>query len=281
MTQSHNPAGISRPTNYAPIVWGVRTYIAGVINLSPDSFSGDGFASHQEAIAMAMRMNAEGADIIDVGGESTRPGAIPVSAEEEIGRIVPVIAHLRRELNIPLSVDTYKYDVACAAVAAGAAIINDISGLREDTRLAALAGERGLSIVVTANQRGRQITGDIIAAVISDLRYAVQRCKGAGITSENIVVDPGLGFGKTTAQNLEIIRRLGELKVLGCPVMVGPSRKSFIGLTLGLPEDQRLEGTAAAVAISIAQGADIIRVHDVKEMARVARLSDAVVRGHS
>ncbi len=272
-----------KPTarNYNPFTWGTRTYVMGIINLSPDSFSGDGISSVEDAIALAKRMEAEGADIIDIGGESTRPEATPISAEEEIRRIVPAITRLYRELNIPLSIDTYKYDVARAAIAAGATILNDISGLKTDARLAALAAEHNIPIIVTANQRGRQITGDIMTEAISDLRRAVQYCKDVGVASKNIIVDPGLGFGKTTMQNLAIINRLEELKVLGCPIMIGPSRKSFIGLTLGLPNEECLEGTTAAAVIGIARGADVVRVHDVKQMVRAARLSDAIIRGRS
>jgi len=251
----------------------------GIINLSPDSFSHDGLSSVDGAVAQATRLVAEGADVIDIGGESTRPGAASISAEEEIRRVVPVVERLHHELNVPLSVDTYKYDVARAAAAAGVSILNDISGLRDDFQLASLAAEHRLPIIITANQRGLMVTGDIMAQVIADLREAIRHCRETGVDAASIIVDPGLGFGKTAAQNLEIIRRLPELKVLGCPIMLGPSRKSFIGLTLGLPVDERLEGTAAAVALGIAFGTDIVRVHDVKEMARVARLSDAVVRG--
>lgn len=261
--------------------WGSRTYVMGIINLSPDSFSGDGLSSITNAVARAIRMVADGADIIDIGGVSTRPSATSIPLGEEIDRIVPVIAQLHRELEIPISVDTYELEVAQAAVNAGANIINDTRGLKKDARLAAVAAEHGTPIVVTANQRGEQFAGDIVAEVIRDLSRAVQCCKYAGVVSENIIVDPGIGFGKTAAQNLDIIRRLKELKTLNCPILTGPSRKSFIGHVLGLPENERLEGTAATVALSIANGADIIRVHDVKEMVRVARLCDAIVRGCS
>ncbi len=261
--------------------WGERTYVMGIVNLSPDSFSGDGLSSAEAALAQARRMVAGGADIIDVGGESTRPQSRPVTIAEEIQRVAPAIAALSRELAVPISIDTYKYEVALAAVEAGANILNDVWGLKQDARLAGLAAERGLPIVVTANQRGQTVEGDIVAEIISDLRRAVGACRDAGVPRENIIVDPGVGFGKTAAQNLAIIRRLAELKVLGQPILLGTSRKSFIGLSLDLPENERLEGTAATVALGIAGGADIIRVHDVKEMARVARMSDAIVRGKS
>jgi len=253
----------------------------GIINLSPDSFSHDGLLSTEAAVVQATRLVEDGADIIDVGGASTRPGAPPVSAEEETERVVPVIAHLHQELRVPISVDTYKYDVARAAIAAGVDIINDIQGLRDDNRLAHLVAKHQLSIIVTANQRGVVLAGDIMAKVMTDLRVAMQCCRDAGVPAENILIDPGLGFGKTAAQDLDVIRRLSELKVLSCPIVLGPSRKSFIGLTLGLQTNERLGGTAAAVALGIAYGADVVRVHDVKEMVRVVRLSDAIVRGHS
>ena len=259
--------------------WGQSTYIMGIINLSPDSFSGDGLLVTEDAVTRAKRMVADGANIIDIGGASTRPGALYVAAEDEIKRVVPLITRLSQELKVPLSIDTYKYEVAQAAIAAGVDLINDVWGLKKDGRIASLAAKHQLPIIVTANQRGEESTNDIMAEIISDLKRAILCGTDAGVSLENIIVDPGIGFGKTTAQNLEIIRRLGELKVLGCPILLGPSRKSFIGLTLGLPETECLEGTAAAVAIGIAHGADIVRVHDVKAMTRVARLSDAVVRG--
>jgi len=261
--------------------WGKRTYVMGIINLSPDSFSGDGLDSHDAAVAQARRMVSEGADIIDVGGESTRPDSIPINADDEIQRVVPVIERLSRMLSIPISIDTYKLDVARAAVTAGAQMLNDVWGLKKDNRLAGLAAERNLPIVITSNQRDNPCEGDVVAAIITDLKRAAGVCQDAGVARENIIVDPGVGFGKTVAQNLEIVRRLCELKTLGYPILLGTSRKSFIGRTLDLPENERLEGTAATVALGIAAGADIIRVHDVKEMVRVARMSDAIVRGKS
>ncbi len=258
--------------------WGKRTFVMGIVNVSPDSFSGDGLSSADAAAAQARRMVSEGADIIDVGGESTRPQSRPVSVEEEIGRVVPVIERLSRDIDVPISIDTYKYEVALAAVEAGANMLNDVWGLKQDERLAGLAAEGHLPIVITANERGMTVSGDIMAEIIAELKRAAGKCLDAGVAPENIIIDPGVGFGKTVAQNLAIVRRLGELKVLGRPILLGTSRKSFIGLTLDLPETERLEGTAATVAIGIAQGADMVRVHDVKEMVRVARMSDAVVR---
>ncbi len=258
--------------------WGERTFIMGIVNLSPDSFSGDGLDAAGAAAEQAGRFVEEGADIIDVGGESTRPDSQPVPVKEEIARIVPAIELISRKLHVPISVDTYKYEVAEAAVKAGAGIINDVWGLRQEPLLANLAAEHRLPIVLTSNQRGNPCKGDIIAAVIDDLKHSIGMCRDAGVAEENIIIDPGIGFGKTVEQNLEIVGRLAELKVLEKPVLLGTSRKSFIGLTLDLPAYERLEGTAATNAIGIAEGADIIRVHDVKFMARLAKMSDAVVR---
>ena len=260
-----------------PFCWGSRTYIMGVINVSPDSFSGDGQTSPDSALGRARQLAAEGADILDVGGESTRPGSEPVSIEEELRRVIPVIEAISGEMRIPLSVDTYKPEVARAAVMAGAGLINDVWGLKKNRGLAAVAAEYGLPLVITANQRDEQPAG-IMPAVMADLENGIARALAAGVAEENIIIDPGIGFGKTCEQNLEVMQRMNELKVLGKPVLLGTSRKSFIGITLGLPETDRVEGTAATVAIGISRGADIIRVHDVGIMARVARMADAIVR---
>lgn len=259
--------------------WGERSYIMGVINLSPDSFSGDGLGSDVEAVAaQARRFVADGADIIDIGGESTRPGSQPVSADEELKRVIPAIERLAGELPVPISIDTYKAAVARGAVAAGAAMINDIRGLKQDPRLARVAAEAGVPIILASNQRGEPCQDDIMAEIILDLEKSIGLAQAAGVAGQDIIIDPGIGFGKTLSQNLEIIRRLAELKVLGKPILLGTSRKSVIGLVLDLPPSERLEGTAATVAIGIANGADIIRVHDVKQMVRVCRMSDAIVR---
>jgi dihydropteroate synthase len=261
--------------------WGQRTYLMGIVNTSPDSFSGDGLSTVECAVEQAMRMAAEGADIIDIGGESTHPGSEPIGEDEEIARVVPVIRQLTAELSVPISVDTYKYSVARAAVAAGAAMLNDIWALKKEPRLARLAAEQQLPIILMSNQRDSPCDGDIMQAVAADLARAVEVCRHAGVAGDKIIIDPGIGFGKTLAQNLEIIGRLAELKSLGKPVLLGVSRKSVIGLVLDLPASERLEGTAAASALGIAGGADIIRVHDVLQMRRVARMSDAIVRrGH-
>ena len=261
--------------------WGERTFIMGIVNLSPDSFSGDGLATLSAAAEQVRHFVAEGADIIDVGGESTRPNSQPVTIDKEIARIVPAIERLSNELSVPISVDSYKYAVVKEAIRAGAHIINDVWGLKREPRLAGLAAEHNLPIILTSNQRDYPCEGDIIIEILADLHRAIGLCKDAGVAPENIIIDPGIGFGKTVEQNLEIIRRLAELKALGKPILLGTSRKSFIGLTLDLPAGERLEGTAATNAIGIANGADIIRVHDVKFMSRVAKMSDAVVRRKS
>jgi len=271
--------------------WGKRTYIMGVINVSPDSFSGDGLSDAEEAVARAKRLSSEGADIIDIGGESTRPGSGPISISEELRRVLPVVEKLAHEISVPLSVDTYKLDVASRALDAGADMINDIWGLKKEPRLAELAAQKGVPIALMSNQRDSPCR-DIMSAVVSDLERAIEQAADAGVLWENIIIDPGIGFGKKQAQNLEILRRLDELKKLGRPILLGSSRKSVIGWVLDLtpeqrssekafvpPGDQRLEGTASTIAIGIVKGADIVRVHNVKEMARVCKMSDAIVRG--
>lgn len=259
--------------------WGERTYIMGVLNLTPDSFSGDGLNWDTEAaLAQARRFTAQGADIIDIGGESTRPNGQTISADEEIKRVIPAIERLAGELSVPISIDTYKASVARRAVAAGARMINDVWGLRQDAGLARVAAEAGLPLVLTSNQRDEP-AADIISGVISDLERAIRQAIAAGVPRECIIIDPGIGFGKSLKQNLEILRRLAELKQLGRPILLGTSRKSMIGLVLDLPVGERLLGTAATVAIGIANGADIVRVHDVKQMREVSRMSDAIVRG--
>lgn len=258
--------------------WGERTYIMGIINVTPDSFSGDGLGYDTEAVVEQARcFAAEGADILDIGGESTRPGAAPISVEEELRRVIPVIERLADEVALPLSVDTYRSEVAQRAISSGARMINDIWGLKYDPRLAEVAAKENIPIILMSNQRSNSCK-DIISEVISSLKKSIALAMESGVARENIIIDPGLGFGKTLEQNLEIICRLEELKSLNRPILVGTSRKSMIGLVLDLPPDQRLEGTAASLAISIAKGADIVRVHDVLQMARVCRMSDAIVR---
>ena len=250
----------------------------GILNLSPDSFSGDGLGDDVEAaVARAKRLVDDGADIIDIGGESTRPGAQPVSVDEELRRVIPIIKRLAGELLVPLSIDTYKSAVASRAVKAGARMINDVWGLRQDPQLARVAAEAGVPIILVSNQRDIACR-DIVTEVISSLEESIKQAMEAGVTCENIIIDPGIGFGKSAGQNLEIIHRLGEFRVLGRPILLGTSRKSTIGVVLDVPPSQRLEGTAATVAIGIANGADIVRVHDVRQMVRVCRMSDAIIR---
>lgn len=259
--------------------WGERTYIMGIINMSPDSFSGDGLGSDILAASkQAERFITDGADIIDIGGESTRPGSQPVTLDEEIERVIPAIERLAAEISLPISIDTSKSAVASRALGAGASLINDVWGLKKDPNLARVAAKAGVPIILASNQRDEPCRHDIVAEVISDLDRSIALAEKAGVNQQNIIIDPGIGFGKSLEQNLEIIRRLAELKSLGKPILLGTSRKSMIGLVLELPPDQRLEGTAATIAIGIANGADIIRVHDVRQMVRVCRMSDAIIR---
>jgi dihydropteroate synthase len=270
----------------------------GILNLTPDSFSGDGLLQGDlgldAVLEQARACLAAGADILDLGGESTRPGAAAVPAGEELARVIPAIRLLAGHFpQAVISVDTYKALVAAAALDAGAHMINDIWGLRADPDMARLAAARGVPIVLMHNRLtpnsaevrarlGGRYVGVPYENLLEDVKRELLECvalaRAAGIRDDQIILDPGIGFGKTVPQNLELLNRLGEVRALGYPLLVGPSRKSFIGYTLDLPPDQRLEGTAAAVAIGIARGADIVRVHDVPEMARVARMADAIVR---
>jgi dihydropteroate synthase len=274
---SHDDLGVTR-CGSLELRWGERTYVMGVVNVAPDSFSGDGLSDHEAAVAQGHRLAEEGADIIDVGGESTRPDFTPVTADEEIRRVVPVIERLASELRVPVSIDTCKAAVAREAIAAGARMINDVWGLKRDPELASVAAESGAALIVTQNQRGAQFD-DFLPELIADLNRSVETALRSGVEWRNIIVDPGVGFGKTVRQNLEIVRRLSEMKCLGRPILLGTSRKSFIGFVLDLPVEQRVEGTSATVALGIANGADVVRVHDVRHMVRVVRMADAVVRG--
>ena len=277
--------------------WGRQTYVMGIINVTPDSFSGDGLLNQADWLAAVVdqgRMMLEaGAHVLDVGGESTRPGAAAVSVTDELDRVMPAIQALREAGLGPISIDTYKAAVAREALEAGAVMVNDVWALRRDPDMAALIAERGVPVILMHNRSkpqdaafearlGGRYTGshydDLIPDIQRELQEGVDLARSAGIPDWKIVLDPGIGFGKTVSQNLELLDRVGEFKALGFPIMIGPSRKSFIGYTLNLPPDQRVEGTAAAVAISIARGADIVRVHDVEGMARVARMTDAIVR---
>jgi dihydropteroate synthase len=262
----------------------------GILNVTPDSFSGDGMlraseaqtAMPERALEQARSFIAEGAILIDVGGESTRPGSTALPLEEELRRVVPVIRLLAEHLppEIIISVDTCKAEVARQALAAGASLVNDIWGLRRDPEMAALVAQQGVPVVLMANMRGHE-RREIVSDVVRFLGTSIDLALTAGVAWEHIIVDPGIGFGTTPVENLTLLRRLGELRVLGRPILLGTSRKSTIGHVLGnLPPAERLEGTAATVALGIAQGADIVRVHDVHEMARVVRMSDAIIRAN-
>jgi dihydropteroate synthase len=270
--------------------WGERSYVMGILNVTPDSFSGDGLADNvKAAVKRAKQMAKEGADIIDIGGESTRPNAQPVAVEEELRRVIPVIEALAGELAVPMSIDTTKYEVAQKALEAGARMLNDQWGLKTEPRLAELAAEWKVPIVLMSNQRDKggydatlkRDTADYtdpIAEIISSLKRSLEIASRYGVPEENIIIDPGIGFGKSWQHDLEIVSRLDELTALGRPILLGPSGKSFIGKVLDLPVAERLQGTAAAVAIGIARGADMVRVHDVKPIVQVCRMSDAIVR---
>ena len=260
--------------------WGERTYVMGIVNVTPDSFAGDGVGTDVDAaIRQAIRMREDGADLIDVGGESTRPGFQAVTEEQEIKRTAPVIGILRRELDIPISIDTSKRRVAEAALEAGAHLINDIHGFRRDNRIARLATKYDVPAVIMHNQRGRKF-GDVIVDIHTGLKASIAIAVEEGLPRESLIADPGFNFGWGQDQALEMLRRLDEIKQLGLPILIGTSRKSTIGAVLNLPVEERLEGTAATVSIAIAHGADIVRVHDVKEMVRVSRMTDAIVRKH-
>lgn len=285
-----------RPTRIGPVAfaWGSRTFVMGICNVTPDSFSGDGLLRSGRAaldaetaaetlartVEQARAMVAEGADLLDIGGESTRPGHLPVSAGAEIARVVPVIVAVRAALpDVPISVDTSKPEVAEAAIAAGADLLNDVRGTRADDALARIAAARGLPIVLM-HDRDVMDSADVIADVIADLGAAIERAERAGVAPESIIVDPGFGFGKTPEQNVAILRELGALRVLGRPILLGTSRKSTLGWILGLPVEERLEGTLATTALGVAAGADVVRVHDVQANVRAARVSDAIIRGY-
>jgi dihydropteroate synthase len=264
--------------------FGRRTFIMGILNVTPDSFSDGGrYGDPAAAVEQAVKMIRAGADIIDVGGESTRPGARPVPARTEISRVLPVVKVLAKK-RIAVSIDTRKAAVAAAALRAGAVMVNDVSGLRHDRQMARLIAKKKVPVCLMhmqgkpQNMQRKPRYSDLMGEIIGQLAESVAIAKNAGILHEQIILDPGIGFGKTAEHNLEICRRLKELRVLGCPILLGPSRKAVIGWVLGLPVADRVEGTAAVVAIAIANGADIIRVHDVREMARVARMTDAIIR---
>lgn len=261
-----------------------RPYIMGILNVTPDSFSDSGhYLNIDSAVECGKRMAEEGADIIDIGGESSRPGAEPVPLEAELDRVIPVIKRLSNKICIPISIDTYKAKVAKEALKAGASIINDISGLRFDPLMAKVAAEADCPVIIMhmkgtpRDMQKRPVYKDVVKEIAAFLKERISFAVKNGIKKNKIIIDPGIGFGKTVRHNLEIIKRLKEFRKLDVPILIGPSRKSFIGRILNATVDKRLEGTAAAVAISIANGADIVRVHDVKEMADVAKIADAII----
>lgn len=280
-------------------LWGSRTYVMGILNVTPDSFSGDGILAKENGVDAAIHQAgdfiANGADILDVGGESTRPGSAPVDVDEEMERVIPVIRELHKKFpDTLISIDTYKSQVAEEAIKAGAHIVNDVWGLRADPALAGVVAKYKVPVILMHNRSNpasldvREKLGNayigseyqnLIEDVKRELLESVELAKHAGVNESHIVLDPGVGFGKTREDNLALINRLDEIRALGYPTLLGTSRKSFIGFTLDLPADQRVEGTAATIAVGITRGADIVRVHDVKEMARVAKMTDAVVRG--
>jgi dihydropteroate synthase len=274
-----------RPLRVGPATfrWSERTFVMGILNVTPDSFSGDGLLASGDPIAAAVEraraMVGDGADILDVGGESTRPGHEVVGADEEAARVVPVIAAVRAALpGTPISVDTTKPDVAAAALDAGADLVNDVWGVADDDALSRLAAARGVPIVLMHNRAEARYT-NLVAELIADLQAAIDRAMGAGVAWESIVVDPGFGFGKTPEHNLELLRHLDAIRLLGRPVLLGTSRKSTLGKVLDLPADQRLEATLATTALAAAALVDVVRVHDVRENVRAARMADAIVRG--
>jgi dihydropteroate synthase len=286
-TQRNDPATLPSPppTRIGPVTfrWGQRTFVMGILNVTPDSFSGDGLLRAGDpvgaAVEQARRMVEEGADLLDIGGESTRPGHAPVDAADEIGRVIPVVAAVAVALpDVPLSIDTTKVVVAEAALAAGAHLLNDIWGTGRDAGMADLAASAGVPLLVMHNRAEAQYD-DVVRDVVDDLAAAVARAEEAGVAPSNLLIDPGIGFGKTADHNVTLLRHLGALRTLGRPILLGTSRKSTIGRILDLPPEERLEGTLATTALAIAAGVDLVRVHDVQVNVRVARVSDAIVRG--
>jgi len=259
--------------------WGAKTHVMAILNLTPDSFSGDGLNANTDvAVTAALRAVDAGADILDLGAESTRPGHVPISAEEELARLLPPLVAIRTCTNVLLSVDTSKAVVAAEAIAAGADLVNDVRGFTADPEMATVVARAGVPAVLMHDVSPEPGT-DLLTSILRELSRRLDRAVAAGVAWDRLIVDPGFGFGKDWRQNLELLRRFGELKALGRPILSGTSRKSMIGRVLGVPEDDRLEGTAATVSLAIAAGADIVRVHDSRAMVRVARMTDAVVRG--
>jgi len=265
----------------------LRTHIMGILNVTPDSFSDGGrFLKFEQAVDQGMRMADEGADIIDVGGESTRPGSDPITLDEELSRVIPVIESLTKKTDIPVSIDTYKAEVASRALDAGAEMINDISALRFDTKIRKVASESKVPVILMHIQgtpkemQQDPFYQDVMAEITDYLKESIQIAEKAGIEKKKLIIDPGIGFGKRLEDNLNILKNLKRFSILGCPILVGCSRKSFIGNILNLPVEERLEGSLAALALAVVNGANIVRVHDVRESRRVAGLVDAVLKAN-
>ncbi len=286
--------------------WGRKTYLMGILNITPDSFSGDGLYQAEVTnasenitnlidgvLTVAEKFIEAGVDILDIGGESTRPGANQLDAEAELERVVPVVEALAKEYSVPISIDTYKHQVAEAAINSGAVLVNDVWGFKADHQMALTVARNGAAVILMHNRSswahadikeglGGRYIGIPYSNLLEDIKHelmeSVDLAHAAGIPDEMIILDPGIGFGKTVEQNLELVNRMEEIRDLGYPILYGPSRKSFIGFTLDQPPDQRLAGTAASIAVGIMRGADIIRVHDVEFMGQVARMTDAIVR---
>lgn len=277
--------------------WGSRTYIMGILNITPDSFSGDGLENSKHPVESALRKVEAflkfGVDILDIGGESSRPGSNMISADEELDRVIPIIKAVSANFDVPISIDTYKANVASLAIDSGANIINDIWALKYDSQMAIVASSRNVPIILMHNRSNpksaefkKNLGGSYIGAkydnliedIKSDLTASIDLAHKAGIPDQNIILDSGIGFGKSVEQNLQLINQTDKLRSLGYPILIGPSRKSFIGHILNLPPDQRREGTAASISVGITKGADIIRVHDVKTMSRIAQMTDAIIR---
>lgn len=258
---------------------GKRTYIMGILNVTPDSFSDGGkFNSLEAAVNHAKEMVEAGADIIDIGGESTRPNHLYIEEEEEIRRVIPIIKAIKNELDVPISIDTYKGRTAEAAIEAGASLINDVWGFKKDSYIAGVAAKYGVPCCLMHNRNNKDYGDDLLAQMIIDLEESINIALKAGVKKENIILDPGIGFSKTYEQNLLAMRELEKLKILGMPVLLGTSRKSMIGNTLNLPPEERVEGTVATTVIGIMKGCDFVRVHDVKENKRACVMTDAIVR---
>ncbi len=287
--QNQTPYGLTEPAGHAFFRAGEyllpiydKTFIMGILNVTPDSFSDGGlFFSVEAAVAHAEKMVASGADIIDVGGESTRPGHTPVPADEEIRRIVPVIQALKKHLHVPVSIDTWKSSVASAAVEAGASIINDVWGCRKDPDIARVAADTGAGLIMMFNAFDPLLarrSGDIVTDAVEYLKESIRIARAAGVQDDQIMTDPGIGFGVSTEESLALIRSLPELRELGFPVLLGPSRKRFIGAVLDEPVENRLVGTIAACCVGACLGANVVRVHDVEEIAAAMKMKDAIVR---